>query len=175
MDWFKGLQIASKIRNKRENEDDNKLMTKKQKELLNTLAKAMKTDKVTNEIRVEVLIKLLFDPGEINITDITGSTVVRSIMADLDKSGVKKMAKLFKGVLLSTSQKSVNDVQRNWHNIERVKAADLLSYLVSHEAMKDDVEFKLTYMKLLMCFGFFKISGQDNTPGVHEIAGICTG
>lgn len=171
MDWFKGLQTASKIRNKRDDEDDNKIMVKKQKELLNTLAKAMKGDKVSNETRLAVLKKLLIDPGEINFTDITGTTIVRSTVADLEKSGVKKLAKLFKGILLNTSEKTVKDTTRKWYNNERVKAADQLSYLVSHEAVKDDTEFKLTYMKLLMCFGFFKISGEENIAVSSELSG----
>ncbi|CAB3246386.1 unnamed protein product [Arctia plantaginis] len=171
MDWFKGLQTASKIRSKRDNEDDNKLMIKKQKELLNALCKALKSEKVDNTVRVEVLKKLLFTPGEINFTEITGTTIVKSIIADLNKDGVKKMAKLFKGVLLNTSKKSIKeDVERNWYNNERVKAAELLSYLVSHESVKDDTEFKLTYMKLLMCFGFFKVGGDETVPISIELS-----
>ncbi|XP_060806524.1 myb-binding protein 1A-like protein [Amyelois transitella] len=163
MDWFKGLKTASKIRNKRDDEDDHKIMIKKGKELLNLLAKVLKSEQVTNSIRVETLIKLLFNPGEMNFGEVTGTSVIKSIISDLDKDGVKKMAKLFKGVLLNTSKKFVKeDVERNWYNNERVKAAELLSFLVSHEAVKDDTEFKLTYMKLLMCFGFFKIGGDVN-------------
>lgn len=174
MDWFKGLQTASKIRSKRDNEDDNKIMIKKQKELLNALAKALKSDQVEDSIRVEILQKLLFNPGEMNFTEITGTTVVKSIISDLKKDGVKKMAKLFKGVLLNTSKKFLKEnVERNWYNNERVKAAELLSYLVSHEAIKDDTEFKLTYMKLLMCFGFFKIGGDDNVAVSSELSGKC--
>ncbi|XP_026740402.1 myb-binding protein 1A-like protein [Trichoplusia ni] len=172
MDWFKGLQTASKIRSKRDNEDDNKIMIKKQKELLNALAKALKSDQVEDSIRVEILQKLLFNPGEMNFAEITGTTVVKSIISDLKKDGVKKMAKLFKGVLLNTSKKFLKEnVERNWYNNERVKAAELLSYLVSHEAIKDDTEFKLTYMKLLMCFGFFKIGGDDNVAVSSELSG----
>lgn len=171
MDWFKGLQTASKIRNKRDNEDDNKLMIKKQKELLNALAKALKSETVNSKIRVETLNKLLFDPGEMNFTEITGTTIVKSIIADLDKSGVKKLAKTFKGVLLNTSEKSVKDSTRSWYNNERVKAAELMSYLVSHEAVKDETDFKLTYMKLLMCFGFFKIGGDENVAVSSDLSG----
>lgn len=172
IDWFKGLQTASKIRNKRDNEDDNKIMIKKQKELLNALAKALKSDKVDSSVRVDILKKLLFNPGEMNFTEITGTTVVKSIIADLDKDGVKKMAKLFRGVLLNTSKKFIKeDVERNWYNNERVKAAELISYLVSHEAAKDDTEFKLTYMKLLMCFGFFKVGGDDTVAVSSELSG----
>lgn len=172
MDWFKGLQTASKIRTKRDNEDDNKLMIKKQKELLNALAKALKNENVNNTVRVEVLNKLLFNPGEMNFTDITGTTIIKSIIVDLDKDGVTKMAKLFKSVLLNTSKKHIKEsVQRNWYNNERLKSAELLSYLVTHEAVKDDTEFKLTYMKLLMCFGFFKIGGNDNVVVSSDFSG----
>lgn len=173
MDWFKGLQTASKIRNKRDNEDDNKIMIKKQKELLNSLAKSLKLDNVDSKIRVETLKKLLLSPGEMNFTQITGTAIVKSIIADLDKESVKKMAKLFKGVLLNTSKKVIKeDVERSWFNNERVKAAEMLSYLVSHEAMKDEAEFKLTYMKLLMCFGFFKISGDEKIAVSSELSGM---
>lgn len=173
MDWFKGLQTASKIRSKRDNEDDNKLMIKKQKELLNALSKALKSEKVSNKVRVDVLKKLLFTPGDINFTEITGTTIVKSIVSDLNEEGVKKMAKLFKGVLLNTSKKSIKeDVERNWYNNERVKAAELLSYLVSHESVKDDTEFKLTYMKLLMCFGFFKVGGDETIPISSELSSM---
>ncbi|XP_026755011.2 uncharacterized protein LOC113515073 [Galleria mellonella] len=172
MDWFKGLQTASKIRSKRDDEDDHKIMIKKQKELLNTLAKSLKSDKVTNNIRLETLKKLLFSPGEINFTEITGTTVVKSIIADLDKDSVKKMAKMLKGVLLNTSKKFVKeDIERNWYNYERVKAAELLSFLVTQEAVKEDTEFKLTYMKLLMCFGFFRIGGDENVAVGTELSG----
>ncbi|KAJ8711363.1 hypothetical protein PYW07_008605 [Mythimna separata] len=172
IDWFKGLQTASKIRSKRDDEDDNKIMIKKQRELLNALAKALKSDKVDDSIRVEILQKLLLNPGEMNFTEITGNTIVRSIVSDLTKDGVKKMAKLFKGVLLNTSKKVIKeDVERNWYNNERVKAAELISYLVSHEAVKDDTEFKLTYMKLLMCFGFFKVGGDETVAVSSELSG----
>ncbi|XP_053617406.1 myb-binding protein 1A [Plodia interpunctella] len=163
MDWFKGLQTASKIRNKRDEEDDHKIMIKKGKELLNSLAKVVKSEKVSNTTRVETLNKLLFNPGEINFPEVTGTSIIKSIISDLEKDGVKKMAKLFKGVLLNTTKKFVKvDVERNWYNNERVRAAELLSHLVCHEAVKDDTDFKLSYMKILMCFGFFKIGGDKN-------------
>ncbi|KAJ0173013.1 hypothetical protein K1T71_011189 [Dendrolimus kikuchii] len=172
MDWFKGLQTASKIRNKRDNEDDNKLMIKKQKELLNSLGKALKAENVTPKIRLDVLKKLLFNPGEINFSEITGTSIIKSSISDLDKDGVKKMSKLLKGVLLNTTKKFIKqDVERNWYNNERIKAAELISYLVSHESVKDDTDFKLSYMKLLMCFGFFKIGGDDNVAVSSDLSG----
>lgn len=171
MDWFKGLQTASKIRNKRENEDDHKIMIKKQKDLLNALNKALKLEKVDSAIRVQILKKLLFNPGELNFTEITGTSIVKSIIADLDKSGVKKMAKLLKGVVLNTDKCVKETLERNWFNIERIRAAELISYLVSHDTVKDDTEFKLTYMKILMCFGFFKISSEDNAAVSSDLSG----
>lgn len=172
MDWFKGLQTASKIRNKRDNEEDHKIMIKKEKELLNSLAKALNLEKVTTAIRVATLKKLLFSSGEMTFTETTGTNVVKSIMADLDIDGVKKMAKMFKGVLLNTSKKTVKEeVERSWYNNERLKAAEMISYLVSHDAVKDDTDFKLTYMRLLMCFGFFKIGGDDSVAVSAELAG----
>ncbi|XP_013143591.1 PREDICTED: myb-binding protein 1A-like protein [Papilio polytes] len=172
MDWFKGLQTASKIRNKRDNEDDNKIMIKKQKELLNALAKSLKSEKVTSKVRVETLKKVLFNPGEINFSEVTGTSIIKSIAADLDSDGVKKIAKLLKNVLMNTSKKLIKeDVERNWYNNERVKAAELLSFLVSHDAVKDDTEFKITNMKLLMCFGFFKIGGDETVAVSSELAG----
>lgn len=172
LDWFKGLQTASKIRSKRDNEDDNKIMIKKQKQLLGALAKVLKSEKVTSKIRVDTLNKLLFIPGEINFSEITGTTIIKSIIADLDVDGVKKMAKLLKNVLLNKSKKTIKEnVDRSWYNNERVKAAELLSLLVSHEAVKDDTELKINYMKLLMCFGFFKIGGDENVAVSGELAG----
>ncbi|CAG9791369.1 unnamed protein product [Diatraea saccharalis] len=172
MDWFKGLQTVSKIRNKRDDEDDHKIMIKKEKEILMILAKAMKFDNVDNKIRVEVLNKLLLNPGEINFTEITGTSLIKSIIADLDKDGVKKMAKKFKGILLNTTKKYVKeDVERNWYNNERLKAAELISFLVIHEAVKDDTDFKLNYMKLLMCFGFFKIGSDESVAISKDLAG----
>lgn len=172
MDWFKGLQTASKIRSKRgDHEDDNKIMIKKQRELLNALSKALKSENVDSSVRVEILQKLLFNPGEMNFTEITGTTIVKSVIAELDKDGVKKMSRLLKGVLLNTSKKVIKeDVERNWYNNERVKAAELLSYLVSHESVKDDTEFKLTYMKLLLCFGFFKVGGDETVAISSELS-----
>ncbi|XP_045503386.1 myb-binding protein 1A-like protein [Colias croceus] len=172
LDWFKGLQTASKIRNKKDDEDDHRIMIKKEKELLNSLIKALKSKSVTSSLRVEILKKLLFNPGEINLTEITGTNIVKLIFTDLDTDGVKKMAKLFKKVLLNTSKKFVKEgVERNWYNNERVKAAEMISYLVSHEAVKDDTEFKISYMQILMCFGFFKISGDDNVAVGSDLAG----
>lgn len=173
MDWFKGLQTASKIRNKRDDEDDNKIMISKQKMVLLSLAKALKHPSVDGSIRVATLKKLLLHPGEINFTEITGSTVVKSIIADLNSDGLKKMAKVLKKVFLNTSKKVVKEnVERNWYNNERVKASELISFIVSHEAVKDDTEFKFTYMQILMCFGFFKIGGDDNVAVSSEFAGI---
>lgn len=172
MDWFKGLQTASKIRNKRDDEDDHKMMIKKEKELLTSLSKALKLPTVDSSIRVATLKKLLFGPGEINFTEITGSSVVKSAVADLDKDGLKKLAKSLKKVLSNTSKKVIKEnVERNWYNNERVKAAELISFIVSHEAMKDDIEFKINHMQLLMCFGFFKISGDENVAVSSELAG----
>lgn len=172
MDWFKGLQTASKIRNKRDDEDDHKIMIKTEKELLNTLAKVMKSKNVDSKLRVATLEKLLLNPGEMNFTEVTGTSLVKVIIADLDKEGVKKMAKTFNGVLLNTSKKTVKEGQeRNWYNNERLKAAEMLSYLVSHETVKDDVDFKLKYMKLLMCFGFFKIGKDENIAISTDLSG----
>lgn len=172
MDWFKGLQTASKIRTKRDDEEDHKIVIKKEKELLNALAKAMKSDKVDGKIRVALLNKLLFSPGEITFTETTGTNVVKPIIADLDKSGVKKMIKSFRDILLNTSKKFVKEgVERPWYNNERLKAAEYMSQLVNHESVKDDTEFRMTYMKHLMCFGFFKIGGHENVSISAELAG----
>ncbi|VVD02152.1 myb-binding protein 1A-like protein [Leptidea sinapis] len=172
LDWFKGLQTASKIRSKREDEDDHKLMIKTEKDFLNTVAKALKSESITSSIRVNILKKLLINPGEINLAEITGSSIIKSIIADLDISGVKEMAKLFKKVLLNSSKKVVkDDVERNWYNNEKIKAAELISHLVSHETVRDDTSFKIKYMQILMCFGFFKISGEDNIPVSSEMSG----
>lgn len=172
LDWFKGLQTASKVRNRKDNEDDQRIMIKKGKELLNSLVKALKSESVTTSLRVDILKKLLFNPGEINFTEITGTNIVKLICTDLDKDGVKKITKLLKKVLLNTSKKFVKEgVERNWYNNERVKAAELISFLVTHEAIKDDTEFKITYMQLLMCFGFFKIGSEDNVAVSSELAG----
>lgn len=171
MDWFKGLQTASKIRNKRDDEEDHKIMIKKERELLNTLAKTLKSPNVNGKVRFATLEKLLFNPGEINFSEVTGTTVVKSIIADLDSHNVKKIAKLYKGILLNTSKKVVKEgVERVWYNNERLKAAESISYLVGHEAVKDDTAFKLNYMRLLMCFGFFKI-GVDNVVISAELSG----
>lgn len=172
MDWFKGLQTASKIRNKRDDEDDHKIMIKRQKDILVTFSKALKFPDVNVNIRVATLKKLLFNPGEINFTEITGSTIVKTIIADLDEVGLKKMAKSLKKVLLNTSKKIIKEnVERNWYNNERVKAAELISFIVSHEAVRDDTEFKITYMQLLMCYGFFKIGGDESVAVSSDLAG----
>ncbi|CAK1541559.1 unnamed protein product [Leptosia nina] len=172
LDWFKGLQTASKVRNRNESEDDQKIMIKKEKELLNYLVKAMKSDAVTNTLRVDVLKKLLFDPGEVNFTEITGTNIIKLICTDLDKDGVKKICALLKMVLLNTSKKMVKEgFERHWFNNERVTAAELISFLVTHDAVKDDTEFKIHHMQLLMCFGFFKISGDNSTSISSELAG----
>lgn len=168
LDWFKGLQTASKVRNKRDNEDDHKLMVKKQRELLNTLAKTLKNERVTSAIRIEILKKLLFHPGDMNFSEITGTSITKSIIADVDKNGVKKISVLFKEVLMNTSKKLIKDgVERNWFNNERLKAAETLSYLISHEAVKNDTNFKLNYMKMLMCYGFFK-SNKDESVAISS-------
>ncbi|XP_045771179.1 rDNA transcriptional regulator pol5 [Maniola jurtina] len=172
MDWFKGLQTASKIRNKRDDEDDNKIMITKQKEVLRALQQALKSIAVDSKIRVATLKKLLFHPGEINFTEITGSAVVKCIIADLDAEGLKKMAKVLKKVLLNTSKKVVKEnVERNWYNNEKVKASELISFIVTQQAVKNDADFQITYMQLLMCFGFFKIGGDDNVGVSSELAG----
>lgn len=172
MEWFKGLQTASKIRNKRDEEDDYKIMIKKERELLNALANTLKSNKVENNVRVETLKKLLFNPGDMNFSEITGTNVIKSIIADLNADGVKKIAKLFKCVLLNTSQKGINkDNKRHWYNNERLKAAEGLSYLVIHEAVKDDTQFKLTQMQVLMCLGFFKIGGDETVAISSELSG----
>ncbi|XP_026488898.2 myb-binding protein 1A-like protein [Vanessa tameamea] len=172
MDWFKGLQTASKIRNKRDNEDDHKIVIKKEKEVLTSLSKALKLPGVDSNLRVATLKKLLFGPGEINFTEITGSTVIKSTIADLDIDGLKKLAGLLKKVLMNTSKKFIKEnVERNWYNNERVKAAEIISFIVSHDAMKQDTAFKINHMQLLMCFGFFKISGDQNIAVSSELAG----
>lgn len=172
MDWFKGLQTASKIRNKKDQEDDHKIMVKKERELLVSLSQSLKHPSVDNNLRVSVIKKLLLYPGDLNFTELTGSNVIRSTIADLDVESLKKIAKIFKKILLNSSKKIVKeDVERNWYNNERVKAAEQLSYIVSHEAVKDDTDFKITYMQLLMCFGFFKIGGDANVAVSNELSG----
>lgn len=172
MDWFKGLQTASKIRNKRDDEEDNKIMIKKEREVLNALAKVLKSDKVNTKIRIDTLKKLLFHPGDMNFSDITATSITKSIISDLDANGVKKIAKLFEGVLLNSTKKFIKeDVERSWYNNERLKAAEGLSYLVMHDAMKDETDFKLNYMKLLMCLGFFQIDGDEDVALSADLTG----
>ncbi|XP_044261634.1 rDNA transcriptional regulator pol5 [Tribolium madens] len=134
--------------------------------LFETLVNSLKKDGVKSKIKIKVLKALLFYPGTFIFEKVTKSKLVQNITASLNTEGVKKLAGIYRDVILATNDKVVNDNTREkWWNVDRIYASHLLVKLLNHPSMHDNNEWKVEQLVFLMKLGLLK----DDNIG-HELA-----
>lgn len=120
----------------------------KTQELFASILNVLKKEDVTSKTKVKVLKKLLFSPGPFIFEKITRSKLAQQITALLDAEGVKKLATLYREVVLGEKAKESTD--QSWWNKDRVYAAQLLVKLLGHPSVQAEVQWRTEQLQFLV-------------------------
>ncbi|XP_077295756.1 MYB binding protein 1a [Arctopsyche grandis] len=180
LEWFKGFQSATqsgkmlKFKGKQKyfvHENKGKQIILKSKEILGLLQEALQQDGVEDETKLEVLKKLLFYPGDIMFCDITNTRLIKILIEDLKVDGVYNFADILKKVIINESKKTQASSERFWTIIEKLRAAEMLTYLINHRTTIDDVQWRIKNMQFFIQIGLFKALKDDDLYISSELAG----
>ncbi|KAJ8687432.1 hypothetical protein QAD02_023226 [Eretmocerus hayati] len=119
--------------------------------MVNRLNKDVKT-----KIKITVLKKLIFSPGDLMIEKLTGIKVLQILINNLNAEGVKKVSNLFKEIAANTKfkEKLNSSIPEPWTNNERTYVTQLLTVkLMSHPELASDHEWRLEQQKFLFKLG----------------------
>lgn len=124
-------------------------------ELFNTIITALERDDTEANVQIGVLKKLLFYPGIFIFEKLTRSKIVQQIVAILKVDGVKKLAELYRKVILGDVSKVIaqGGHKPNILNSDKVYASQLLVKLLSHPAVRVAIDWKADQLKFLMELG----------------------
>lgn len=184
LEWFKGFQTNQSGKSSSKNfkskgsmrqtpyESKGRQIMVKAKEVFEILLIALKKESVTPKIRLEVLNKLLFTPGDIMFCDITNSKIIKLLIEELDTECVHSFAKVLKKVVSNESKKiHPNGSERFWTNSERLRAAEMLSYLINHKTTSGEMKWRIKNMQFLVMISLFKTTGGNDAYVSGELAG----
>lgn len=84
--------------------------------------------KEETKLRLDILKKLIFYPGDIMIEKLTGTKVFQTIMCKLDTDGVKELSELFRDIASNTKFKEKPDSEpESWRFDERIYVMQIFS------------------------------------------------
>lgn len=118
------------------------------------LAEKVSDESVKTKTKLKTIKSLLLYPGDLSFEKITGTKTIQKITSSLDCDGVKKLAALYKEIILAQLPKN-NANFPNWTIYERVYAAQLFSKLLNFNCVADEQEWKIEQIKFLMNLGIF--------------------
>ena len=121
--------------------------------LFDGIIKALGRDDTKAKVQIGVLKKLLFHPGIFIFEKLTRSKVVQHIIATLKADGVVKLAELYRKVILDDAIERGGHNKSNILNSDKVYASQLLVKLLSHPAVRSDIDWKADQLKFLMALG----------------------
>ncbi|KAK9872008.1 hypothetical protein WA026_015254 [Henosepilachna vigintioctopunctata] len=136
-------------------EKDNELKQLTHK-LFEVIHETMKKGEVTEQTKILVLKKLLFSPGTFIFEKITKSKLVQQIAGTLKNEGIKKLANLYKEVIMLENKEFNAETTEIFQNNDRLYAAHLLVKLMGHSEMRAENEWKEEQLKFLMHLGLTK-------------------
>lgn len=116
-------------------------------QFFNTLLDVLKKD-VPGNVKFELLERLLFYPGSLIFEKTTKSKLVQQITLLLDIDGVKKLASVYRDVVLG--ERRQHESTDAWWNNDRLYAAQLLVKLLGHSAVLGDNVWRIEQLEFLM-------------------------
>lgn len=129
----------------------------------------LKRAEVSSEIKFEVLERLLFYPGSLIFEKTTKSRLVQQITLLLDVEGVKKLASVYRDVVLGVKRQ--HESTEAWWNNDRLYAAQLLVKLLGHSAVLGENEWRIEQLQFLMELSLIRMENGVQVGG--ELAGKC--
>nr|XP_022905735.1 myb-binding protein 1A [Onthophagus taurus] len=138
-------------------------------ELLNKIVEVLNSDNITSQIKIDVIKKLLFDPGTFIFEKITRTKTIQQIINNLNQKEVDMVANLYKKIILS-SHDDLNYSKSRFLNNDKVYASQLLVKLLNHDRIKDDFDWKLNQMSFLLELSFVRTG--NNQIGVELMNSI---
>lgn len=124
--------------------------------LFNVIPEVLKKEEVKEKTKIAILKKLLFHPGTFIFEKITKSKLVQHITSTLKNEGVKKLAVIYKEVVLLENEKFNADTSETFQNNDRLYAANLLVKLLCHPEVNEENEWKCEQLKFLLRLGLTK-------------------
>ncbi|KAL3271345.1 hypothetical protein HHI36_021833 [Cryptolaemus montrouzieri] len=123
--------------------------------LFDAILEALKRN-AKEKTKIAVLKRLLFSPGTFIFEKITKSKLIQQITSTLETEGVKKLAKVYKEVIMLQNEKFNAESSETFQNNDRLYAAHLLVKLLGHSTMHNENEWKCETLKFLMHLGLTK-------------------
>lgn len=136
--------------------------------LMTTLNTKLSDSSIKSKIKITILKKLLFTPGNFMFEKITNTKIIQQIVTNLNTEGVKKLSKVYRNVITASIPKNEENPNDVWLNIERVDAAHSLNRLLSHPTVQKENEWRFEQIKFLLDVSLLNpVDGQMGT----ELAG----
>lgn len=136
-------------------------------DFFNTLLNVLKKENVSNNTKFEILERLLFYPGSLIFEKTTKSKLVQQITLLLDVNGVKRLASVYRDVVLG--KKRQHESTEAWWNNDRLYAAQLLVKLLGHNAVTGENQWRIEELQFLMELSLIR---KEDGPSVGvELAG----
>lgn len=143
------------------------LLLEKMQHLLDIMIKLL--EEATDKCRIAVIKKILFYPGDLFFEKHSGTKTVQLISKQLNTEGVKKLAKIYRHILDgSSSRKSgPNETdQQPWTGWERLYAAQMMTRLMGHRAVQEEMDWKVKQLQFFINIGLFNMSPSENEMAV---------
>lgn len=115
------------------------------REFFASILNSLKKEEVASEIKLEVLEKLLFNPGTFHFEKVTKNKLPQQILTILDAESTKKFADTYREVTLGTKAK-----ENSWFNSDRLYAAQMLVKLFNSPQMQTENEWKKEQLIFLL-------------------------
>lgn len=135
------------------------------REFFEAILNSLKKDGVSSEIKLEVLEKLLFNPGTFHFEKVTKSKLPQQILMLLDAESIKLFAETYREVVLGTKAK-----ENSWFNSDRLYAAQMLVKLFSYPQMQTENEWKTEQLIFLLNLCIIKNEQYSNVG--HDLLGM---
>lgn len=121
-----------------------------------------------DEEKVEIIQKLIFHPGSVNLEKYTSQRVIHQIITNLGEDGVKQTFDVYKKIFLANIQKSQANSDFEWSNAERQCAGYMLQHLMGHKNVQAALEWRQEQLKFFMICALFYTNDGDKIVSKKE-------
>ncbi|XP_046980290.1 myb-binding protein 1A isoform X1 [Schistocerca americana] len=144
------------------------LLLEKMQHFLDIMIKLL--EGASDKCRIAVIKKILFYPGDLFFEKHSGTKTVQLISKQLNTEGVKKLAKMYRHILNGSSSRKTgpNEAdQQSWTGWERLYAAQLMTRLMGHQAVQEEMDWKVKQLQFFINIGLFHKSSSENEIAIR--------
>lgn len=122
-----------------------------------------------NQEKIKLIEKLIIHPGSILFDRVTFSNTLSKLVENLNASGVNYLIKIYKEIVISKTVKDSTNKKNTWTIAERIHALQMISKLIGHKSVKDNIEWRTEQLKFLLNLSVFNTTdGQNLIPNKEK-------